>query len=116
MTDIFQILMEVFQREKLFLRHKLKAEDICERMCTDQPTLRIILKRHGFRNFAHFVNYFRVMEAQKMMECNTYRIYTIEAISAMAGFANRQNFYNAFEKIVGVKPAVYRAAKSRSQI
>lgn len=114
MTDIFQILKEVFHSEKLYLLQKLKTEDICKRMGTNQRTLNIILKCHGFRNFAHFVNHFRVLEAKKMMECDAYRIYTIEAIAVMSGFSNRQNFYNVFERIVGVRPAVYRASKRRS--
>ena len=38
-------------------------------------------------------------------ECN---IYSLEAIAEMAGFGTRQAFYNAFEKIIGMKPAKYQ--------
>ena len=33
---------------------------------------------------------------------------TMEEISAMVGFANRQSFYAAFYKILGITPRSYR--------
>ena len=37
-----------------------------------------------------------------------YMDKTMEEISAMVGFANRQSFYAAFYKILGVTPRGYR--------
>ena len=115
MSEAFQNLQALVTENKLYLRQKLRMEEICLKIQTNPRCLGVLLKRHGFRNFAHFVNHFRVMEAARMMVSNEYEVYTIEAIAVMAGFANRQNFYNAFERIVGVKPAVYRTSKSRLQ-
>ena len=116
MCQTFQNLQSLVSKEKLYLRQKLKLEEICMHIHTNPRTLGALLKDHGFRNFAHFVNHFRVMDAARMMASEVYDVYTIEAIAIMAGFANRQSFYNAFERIVGVKPAVYRATKSRLQM
>jgi len=49
-----------------------------------------------------------------MLTSEAYEVYTIEAIAEMAGFVNRQNFYNSFEKIVGVKPSKYRSSFQQS--
>ena len=116
MPVTYQNLQALITEDKLYLRQKLRMEEICLKIQTNPRSLGVMLKRHGFRNFAHFVNHFRVMDAARMMASDEYDVYTIEAIANMAGFANRQNFYNAFERIVGVKPAVYRATKSRLQM
>ena len=42
------------------------------------------------------------------MAITEHDIYTLEAISNMAGFGTRQAFYNTFEQMTGVKPARYR--------
>jgi AraC-like DNA-binding protein len=65
-------------------------------------------EKYGFRNFSHFVNYYRVEEAKRMMACELFDIYTLEAIANMAGFGTRQAFYNVFEQLNGMKPACYR--------
>ena len=114
MSDVFDLLHSMVKNEKLYLQRKLRVAILCRRVRQSPRALSAILKNRGFQNIAHFVNHFRVNDAAGMLSSKKYDFYTIEAIAEMAGFANRQNFYNVFEGIVGVRPAVYRAAKRRS--
>ena len=114
MSDVFDLLHFMVQNEKLYLQRKLKVAFLCGRVRQSPRTLKAILKNRGFQNIAHFINHFRVKHAAVMLSSTEYDLYTIEAIAEMAGFANRQNFYNAFERIVGVKPAVYRVLRRKN--
>ena len=114
MSDVFDLLHSMVQNEKLYLQRKLRVAFLCGRLQQSPRALNAMLKNRGFQNIAHFINHFRVKDAAVMLSSREYDLYTIEAIAEMAGFANRQNFYNAFERIVGVRPAVYRASKRRA--
>lgn len=113
MTDTFHILRDLVIKERLYLQQNLKSADICKRMATNPRKLNATLKCNGYRNFSHFVNYFRVEEAKRMMASPEYTIYTLEAISNMAGFGTRQAFYNTFENITGISPACYRNQRQK---
>lgn len=115
MSVAFHIIQELVLKERLFLRHKLKLEEICRRLNTNPRALNAALKQHGFHNFAHFLNYFRVEEVKKMMAEDAFHVYTLEAIAAMAGFGTRQAFYNTFEKLTGQRPGRFRNYIKKNQ-
>jgi AraC-like DNA-binding protein len=54
------------------------------------------------------VNEFRIKEAMYMLKDRRYLNMTIEDIALAVGFQNRQCFYVAFYKRVGITPREYR--------
>lgn len=83
------------------------AKRLAEDMHTNTRYLSAAIRLHYGCNFAELVNKLRVEEAKQMLadpDCTM----TMEDISISAGFANRQSFYTAFAKFVGVKPKDYR--------
>ena len=52
---------------------------------------------------------------QHLLVDKRYADKNVEEISAMVGFANRQSFYAAFYKNVGVTPNAYRKQKMKSR-
>ena len=46
-------------------------------------------------NYTSFVNRYRVSEAMQILKDDRYRGMTMEDVSSMVGFANRQSFYAA---------------------
>ncbi len=113
--ESFSRIHQFFVDEKPFKDQNLKLDDVCERLQTNPRAFSAVLKKEGFRNFAHFVNQYRVEEARNLMDADENDIYTIEAIAEMAGFGTRQSFYNTFEKVTGVKPAYYRTSLRQKQ-
>jgi len=107
-SELFVRISELFRLERCYLNPGLRLEQICARLQISPASLLKVLKKHGFRNFSHFVNFYRVEEAKRMMASEAYDIYTLEAIAEMAGFGTRQTFYDAFERLSGMKPAFYR--------
>ena len=59
-------------------------------------------------NYSCLLNEYRVKEAQHLLTDKRYADKTIEEISTMVGFANRQSFYAAFYKNLGETPNGYR--------
>jgi AraC-like DNA-binding protein len=109
LNDLCDHLDELFIQKKLFMDKNLKLVDVCKLLKITPRKLGIVLKHKGFRNFAHFINYHKVMEACKYLDRAENNIYTLEAIAEMSNFGSRMAFYNAFAMIVGMKPAQYRA-------
>jgi AraC-like DNA-binding protein len=59
-------------------------------------------------NYTSFVNSYRIREAMSLLVDKRYRDLTMEEISDMVGFSNRQSFYASFYKINGVTPREYK--------
>ena len=59
-------------------------------------------------NYTTFVNRYRVSEAMLLLKDDKYAALTMEDISSMVGFANRQSFYSAFYKQKGTTPRDFR--------
>lgn len=59
-------------------------------------------------NYTSFVNRYRVSEAMQLLKDEKYRGLTMEDISSMVGFANRQSFYAAFYRFEGITPRQYK--------
>ena len=114
-TDLFRKLDEIFRKERLFLNPSLRIYDVCERIHTNPSTLSKTLKKKGFRNFAHFVNHYRIEEAKRLMAITEHDIYTLEAIANISGFGTRQTFHTAFVQMTGLKPARYRSLVKRKR-
>ena len=55
-----------------------------------------------------FVNKFRIEEAMTLMVDKRYQELTMEEVSDMVGFANRQSFYASFFKFMNMTPREYR--------
>jgi AraC-like DNA-binding protein len=59
-------------------------------------------------NYTSFVNKFRIEEAMTIMVDKRYQELTMEEVSDMVGFANRQSFYASFYKFMNMTPREYR--------
>lgn len=83
------------------------AKRLADDMHTNTRYLSAAIRLHYGCNYAELVNKLRVEDAKQMLsepDCTM----TMEDISISSGFANRQSFYTAFGKYVGMKPKEYR--------
>ncbi len=83
------------------------AKRLAEDINTNTRYLSAAIRLHYGCNFAELVNKLRVEEAKQMIS-DPESTMTMEDISYSAGFANRQSFYTAFAKYVGITPKEYR--------
>lgn len=90
------------------------AKQLAEDIGVNTRYLSAAIRLHFGCNFAELVNKLRVEDAKVMMldrECTL----TMEDISYSVGFANRQSFYTAFAKFVGVKPKEWLAQQREEE-
>ena len=58
------------------------------------------------KNFALFINEYRVAEAKQLLQENNQ--FTLESIGFEAGFSSKSTFYATFKKLVGKTPAAFK--------
>ena len=86
----------------------LKVFVVAEELNTNTRYISAVVNIRFHQNYSSLVNEYRIKDAQYLLTDKRYMDKTMEEISAMVGFANRQSFYAAFYKILGVTPRGYR--------
>lgn len=112
-TKELQILFERAKRllneEKYFLNRSLKLSDLALALSCSERELSKAINHFGQSNFNKFINSFRILYSKGILIDSKFDHYTIEAIAADCGFANKVSFYNAFKAETGMSPTQFRA-------
>ena len=93
---------------KYYIFGKEGAKKLAEELNTNTRYISAVVNIRFHQNYSSLVNEYRIKDAQYLLTDKSYMDKTMEEISAMVGFANRQSFYAAFYKILGVTPRGYR--------
>ena len=99
--------------EKIVVQKKYKepnylAKDLARDLDTNTRYLSAVINSRFGKNYSGLINEYRIKDALFILRDKRYASMSIEQISAMVGFANRQSFYSAFYRNVGVAPNEYR--------
>ena len=84
------------------------AKQLAKDLKTNTRYLSAVVNSRFGQNYSSLLNEYRIKEAVHLMTDRRYLDKTMEEISAMVGFANRQSFYAAFYKNMGDTPNGYR--------
>jgi len=106
--DIYQQIMAKFIVEKKYRDSSYSAKKMAEELNTNVRYISAIVNLRYQDNYSQMVNEFRIKEAMYMFKDRRYLNMTIEDIALAVGFQNRQCFYVAFYKRVGITPREYR--------
>jgi len=98
-------LMEV---EKIYRDADLSLQLLSEKLKITTHLLSQILNEKLNRNFADFINFYRIEEAKEILASPRGAEQKIIAIAFDVGFNTKVAFYNAFKKYTGMTPAQYR--------
>ncbi len=96
----------LMSEKKLFKNPNLKLHDVAHEMTISGHQLSQFLNEHKSKNFALFINEYRIEEACKVLETETN--LSIEGISSEVGFNSKSTFFVAFKKAKGMTPAQYQ--------
>ena len=99
-------LKELMLTHKPYKRSNLKAAEIAKLLNITPHEFSQLLNDNLGRNFAVFINEYRVEEAKQLIRSNTK--YTLDAIGTEAGFNSKSSFYTYFKSHVGMTPSMYR--------
>ncbi|MEO9969658.1 MAG: helix-turn-helix domain-containing protein [Hyphomonadaceae bacterium] len=103
-------LLEIMQTERVWAETGLTIGALAEKVGTTEHQLRALINRGmGHRNFASFLNGFRLDYAKRMLGDIEQARLPILTIAMDAGFASLAPFNRAFKAAEGKTPSEYRA-------
>jgi tetratricopeptide (TPR) repeat protein/AraC-like DNA-binding protein len=104
----YERVLTFLQADKIYLRPRLKAEDVAEGTGITPRRLTVVLRSHGEDGFNALLNRLRIAEATRMMENPEMAHLKLDSLAERCGFNSRQHFYRVFEQVTGVNPGFYR--------
>ena len=107
-NNIYQRLQEYMHQDKPHLKEDLTIKDLGKQMDLSARILSQIINEKFGSNFYDFVNYNRILEAQKLLKNEQGRQFSITGIAYEVGFNSKSSFYSAFKKFTGNTPSEYQ--------
>lgn len=108
MDDMEGKILKIIVMEKKYRDKDYSAKKLAEELGTNTRYISAVVNVRFHTNYTSFVNKFRIDDAMTILVDKRYQDLTMEEISDMVGFANRQSFYSSFYRIVGITPREYR--------
>ncbi|MFY0686600.1 MAG: AraC family transcriptional regulator [Cyclobacteriaceae bacterium] len=104
----FDNVHEWMLKERMFLTGTVKLSDVSKALRVSEKMISTSVNECAEENFNTYVNRLRIMEAQKMLQDESYDHWTIDGIAESVGFSNKVSFYRSFKKIVGCSPNEFK--------
>lgn len=110
-ASLHRRLMHAIDQDRIYLRAGLTIDGLAEQLNVAAHQLRHLINAGmGFRNFASFLNGYRLAHAKAALADMERARETILAIAYDSGFASLQSFNRVFKHVVGQTPSDFRAA------
>ena len=108
---LHKALMSSIETERIFLRPSLSIDDLASHLSAPTHQLRHLINTSlGHRNFASFINAYRLKHAKMLLgDANRARDTVLE-IAYESGFASLQSFNRVFKNAENITPSQYRGA------
>lgn len=106
--ELYDKIMNIIVIQKKYRDPDYSAKDLAKELQTNTRYLSAVVNSRFNMNYSCLLNEYRIKEAMHLLVDRRYVDKNVEGISTMVGFANRQSFYAAFYKYVGITPREYR--------
>ena len=97
----------LFYGNSYFLNANANLEDFALKLNKTKGEVSAFIKDQFNDSFSEILNKNRVTYFKELLNSKQYESFTIEALSEMSGFSNRQAMYVAFKKYEGCTPSDY---------
>ncbi len=104
-------VLRLLQVQKLYRDSEISARKLAEMMNEDHRAISAALAIETGENFLTLLGKIRVREACRLLKDPKYASWTAEEIGLKVGFASRQAFYLAFNRVMKMTPRHYRLNK-----
>lgn len=106
--ELYDKILNIVVVQKKYRDPNYSAKDLAKELKTNIRYLSAVVNSRFGMNYCCLVNEYRIKDALNLLKDKRYADKNIEEISDMVGFSNRQSFYAAFYKNVGITPKSYR--------
>jgi AraC-like DNA-binding protein len=100
-----------FITNKPYLKQGYSINEFSIALSIPAKLVSFLINNHFDKNFNDFVNSYRVAYVVDCINAGELNNYTLYALSARAGFANKTSFVNAFKKVHNCTPSQFVANK-----
>ncbi len=94
--------------KKVYRDPNYSAKQMVKELNTNSRFLAAVIATSFHTNYPGLINQCRIREVRLYFRYKKHTGKSMEEISELVGFGNRQSFYTAFLKYTGEKPSVYR--------
>ena len=108
MDEMKDRILDFIVMQKKYKDKDYSAKKLAEDLGTNTRYISAVVNVRFHMNYSSFVNKFRIEEAMAILVDRRYQDLSMEEVSDMVGFANRQSFYASFYKIMKMTPREYR--------
>jgi PAS domain S-box-containing protein len=106
-TRIYEALVQLLEREKIYLDPDLSLKQTADRLMTNTKYLSQVVNQFTAKNFQQFVNTYRIEAVKSKINDPQYSNLTLYGISLYCGFKNKSTFYKVFKEITGLTPKIF---------
>lgn len=110
---LYDKILNIIVVQKKYKDVNYSAKQLADELQTNTRYLSAVINSRFGMNYSCLVNEYRIKDALHLLTDKRYMDKNVEEISALIGFANRQSFYAAFYRIMGVTPKEYRKKNSQ---
>ena len=108
MDELESRINDIIIIQKKYRDKNYSAKKLAEDLGTNTRYISAVVNVRFHMNYTSLVNSHRIREAMTLLVDKRYQNLTMEEISDMVGFSNRQSFYASFYRINGVTPRDYK--------
>lgn len=108
MDELKEKILDVVVMQKKYKDKNYSARKLAEDLGTNTRYVSAVVNVRFHMNYTSFVNKYRIEEAMSILVDKRYLDLSIEDVSDMVGFANRQSFYASFYRVTGITPKEYK--------
>lgn len=106
--ELYDKIMNIVVFQKKYRDPDYSAKELAQELKTNTRYLSAVINSRFGMNYSCLVNEYRIREAQHLLTDKRFADKNVEEISSMVGFSNRQSFYAAFYRVIGITPKAYR--------
>lgn len=110
---VYVEVLHLLQVKKLYREPGITARKIAEMMGEDHRAISAALAIQSGENFLSLLSRLRVREACRLLRDPKFAEWSAEEIGLRSGFASRQAFYLAFNRIMNCTPRQYRTQQGQ---
>lgn len=119
MDELRDRILQILIIKKKYKDKDYTAQQLAEDLHSNTRYISAVFNAKFHMSYSSFINKHRIEDAMALLRNMRNTKLSMENVSDMVGYANRQTFYTAFYKITGKTPRQYkmeRLAKKRARV
>ncbi len=101
-------IIDFMKEHKPFLNSEMTQSDLAKELGLSSNHFSEVLHYNFNQNFYNFINYYRILEAQKLMMSPDYEDAKVLSIAFDSGFKSKTSFNRAFKNYTSMTPSEFR--------